>query len=448
VLFSVERLDDATAVLRKAAALAPHWSAPRVKLGDALLKRARLQEARDAYAQALAADPASLDAMVGLAYALHRLGEHGRAEELYLKAVAAGRRDAAMLTTLAAIATTRGDLERAEDCLREAIAADPAQDQARAKLATLFLLEGRLDVGWREYRARPTRAALAAAEGALVEALSDLPAGSRVVVRGEQGLGDELFFSRWLRALCERGFRPALRLDPRLTPVLARSPDVPPEALARLAPQEEAAGVIAIGDLPSLLAGGERYPPSLRLIPDGAAAAGIAARLRALGPAPYVGVAWRAGTPPEAQGAVLAALSKAIPLEVFAQALRGLSSTLVSVQRLPGPGEVEALAGSVGAPVHDLSDVNVDLEQLLALMAALDDYIGVSSTSVHLRHACARSSRVLVPHPPDWRWGLEGESPWFPGTSVYREMPGRGWDEAVTRLRAEFAAARVARQTA
>jgi len=437
VLFAVERLDDATAVLRKAAALAPHWSAPRVKLGDALLKRGHVEPASEEYAQALADDPASPDAMAGLAYACYRLGEFGRAEELYDKALAAGRRDAAMLSTLGTIANVRGDLARAERCLREAVAADPAQSQARMNLAALLLLDGRLEEGWAEYRGRSARAALVLEEGALVGALTDLPAGGRVVLRGEQGLGDELFFLRWLPALRARGFGPVLRLDPRLMRLLERSPDVSPEELVHPL-QEAAIGVVAVGDLPLLLVDGDRHPPTLRLAPDAAAVTGIDARLRALGPPPYVGVAWRAGTPPESQGAVAALLSKAIPLGALSQALRGLSSTLVSVQRLPAPGETEALAGLVGTPVHDLSDVNADLEQSLALMARLDDYVGVSSTNVHLRHACGRTSRVLVPNPPEWRWGREGESPWFSGTRVYREVPGRGWDEAVMQLRADL----------
>jgi ADP-heptose:LPS heptosyltransferase len=89
--------------------------------------------------------------------------------------------------------------------------------------------------------------------------------------------------------------------------------------------------------------------------------------------------------------------------------------------------------------VHDLSAANADLEEALALMALLDEYVGVSSTNVHLRHAAGRPSRVLVPNPPEWRWGVQGESRWFPGTAVYREQVARGWDEAVARIRRDLA---------
>jgi len=163
-------------------------------------------------------------------------------------------------------------------------------------------------------------------------------------------------------------------------------------------------------------------------------------RLLQSGPPPYIGVAWQAGMPLEAQGAVVTALSKAVPLEMLAAALRGARATLISVQRQPETGETESVARMVGMPVHDLSDTNANLDDALALMALLDEYVGVSSTNIHLRHAVGRRSKVLVPLPLEWRWGVEGESPWFPGTAVYRESAAHGWSEVVSRLKDDLAA--------
>ena len=59
---------------------------------------------------------------------------------------------------------------------------------------------------------------------------------------------------------------------------------------------------------------------------------------------------------------------------------------------------------------------------MLALLALLDDYVGVSNTNMHLRAGVNRTAKVLVPAPPEWRWMAEGkESPWFPGFTVYRQ---------------------------
>jgi len=132
-------------------------------------------------------------------------------------------------------------------------------------------------------------------------------------------------------------------------------------------------------------------------------------------------------------------LFKEIPFEPLAAALRGVSGTLVSVQRNPRAGETERLAALVGKPVHDLSAANEDLEDMLALLAVLDDYVGVSNTNMHLRAGAGRTARVLVPWPAEWRWMIAGsESPWFPGFRVYRQRQDGDWDDTLTTLEGEL----------
>jgi len=193
----------------------------------------------------------------------------------------------------------------------------------------------------------------------------------------------------------------------------------------------------AAGDLPFVLGmrAAADAPPPIGLTADARNREAAENRLRALGPPPYIGVTWRAG--PGAKGT----LSKAAPPERLAAALRPVPGTAVVVQRHPEPGEIARLAEALGRPAHDLSALNDDLDAMLALMAALDDYICVSNTNLHLRTACGRACRVLVPYPPEFRWMLEPpESPWFPGSPLYREAPAGGWDDALGRLAADLAA--------
>ncbi len=126
---------------------------------------------------------------------------------------------------------------------------------------------------------------------------------------------------------------------------------------------------------------------------------------------------------------------KTVPLEALGAALRPIRATWISVQRLPVAGEREALAAALGGPVHDFSAANDDLEEMLALLSLVDDYIGVSNLNAHLRGAVERSMQVLVPHPPEWRWGIEGDrSPWFPGMRVLRQAQDGDWSTALASL--------------
>ncbi len=114
---------------------------------------------------------------------------------------------------------------------------------------------------------------------------------------------------------------------------------------------------------------------------------------------------------------------------MLGQRLRGERATWISVQRLPAEGEREALEQALGAPVHDAAYANNDLEEILALMGAVDDYVGVSNTNTHLRAATGGKMRVLVPHPPEWRWGLAGDrSPWLPTATLERQKVSGRWE--------------------
>ena len=179
---------------------------------------------------------------------------------------------------------------------------------------------------------------------------------------------------------------------------------------------------LALCDLPLLLEITD-FRPSYPLLPLPAQVEAMCQRLTTLGPTPYIGVTWRAGTPIKKL-----VLYKESPLTKLALALKTAPGTVLVLQRDPKPGEIKAFQEAMGRPVHDFSTLNDDLEAMLALLALLDDYVGVSNTNMHLRAAVGKTARVLVPTPPEWRWMAEGkESPWFPGFSVYRQGYDGGW---------------------
>ncbi|MBI2508645.1 MAG: hypothetical protein HYV99_01175 [Betaproteobacteria bacterium] len=112
------------------------------------------------------------------------------------------------------------------------------------------------------------------------------------------------------------------------------------------------------------------------------------------------------------------------------------------LQRHPSPQELADLTRSLGRELLDLSAANEDLEEILALLSLLDDYVGVSNTNMHLMAGLGKTARVLVPCPPEWRWMAWGEeSPWFPGFTTYRQRPDGDWNDALAALRRDLAKA-------
>ena len=296
----------------------------------------------------------------------------------------------------------------------------------------LLLLQGNFRDGWQEYQWFWRRKVSAG------RPLQPSPwdgsnlNGQNVFLHGEQGLGDEFFFLRFVPWLRRHGAGTiTYRSDPRIATLLSRAKEIDRIAAAEELPLPGDL-VFAIGDLPRLLGmvRVDQIPPSLTLTPLPQHTESMRTRLAQLGPPPYVGVTWRAGT-----SAKRGSLYKECPLPRLAETLRATPATALALQRKPLPGEAEGFSQALGRPVHDLSILNEDLEQMLALLALIDDYVGVSNTNMHLRAGVGRTARVLVPAPPEWRWMAEGEkSPWFPGFTVYRQGYNRSWDEAFDML--------------
>jgi hypothetical protein len=164
-------------------------------------------------------------------------------------------------------------------------------------------------------------------------------------------------------------------------------------------------------------------------------------RLAALGPPPYIAITWRAGTLPEEQQSANWVLFKSVDMEALARALAPARATLVALQRRPEAGEIDRFSALVGRTVHDLSDLNEDLEAMLAALSLIDDYVGVSNTNMHLRIAAGRTARVLVPAPGEWRWLRHGaSSPWFPGFAIYRQTLQGNWAPALAALERDLGA--------
>jgi hypothetical protein len=298
-------------------------------------------------------------------------------------------------------------------------------------IAQAELLLGRWQPAWAAYARRSPRREFeraAAARGATyaipsIEAL----AGCDVTVVGEQGLGDSLFFLRWVPLLRQAGARVRFAGEPRLHSLLARTGlfdgfDAAERAVESRAP-------ILVGDLPALFADVDPLGvASLRLAPLPERVAAWEAQLRAAGPRPWVGAQWRAGTP---RHRVAHALLKSVPVEPLFAALAPAGGTLVALQRGIAARELEAAARAAGRPVLDFSRVNDDLEDVLALVTLLDHHVAVSSTTMHLAAAAGVGADVLVPFPPEWRWRLEGACPWFPGFRVHRQPLDGDWSQAL-----------------
>lgn len=463
-LHLAQRFDEAAAAYQQCVRAAPTFVAAHMNLVSVLIDQGHYDRAEAAGRALIAVAPNDARAHALLADTFNARGRLLEAARHYGEAMRLAPDDPAYAVSHAAKLCDTGDFDAALQALARLKARVPPPAELHQLLGTLFLQQGFLAEGWSEYRHRP---AFAVFQNKLpgVTLTRTLPArldGMHVCVLREQGLGDELFFLRYARQLVSRGARVTCRASNKIASLVRRLPDISAVIDAEAAlPDSDA--VILLGDLPHALAAGlaqdttppaddsspdarRAFPwsqplysplpaPSTRIPPLADCVSSIRTRLAALGPPPYLGITWRGGTPPSEQGAGHWLLFKTLDIAQLGVALKSWQGTCLALQRHPAPGEIATLEQALGARVHDLSELNEDLEGMLALLEIIDEYVSVSNTNVHLRACAGRTARVLVPAPAEWRWMAAGRSsPWFPGFPVYRQASNGDWRMALDEL--------------
>jgi tetratricopeptide (TPR) repeat protein len=437
----LQRWDEADRALRKALRRRPAYVDAYFNLGKLLEKRGDPVGARDAFARAAAIAPTDATARFAHGRALFLAAEYQAAVRVLEDAVAAAPADEWSVAMLgAALGAVRGP-EAEIACYREALGRLPASGMLWRNLAHALLGAGRFREGWVAYARRdvPGRAP----QVRLPERLPPDLRGKAVLLLPEQGLGDVLFFLRFAPVIVDRGGSVRVAAPRRLAPLLARHPLLD-RVIHSDEPQPGAAALsLSVADLPFAV-DADATPPALPLAADPGRVDGWRDRLAGFGPPPYLGVTWSAGTDFRRRaefGGNTRAPFKGAPVDALAGTLRDASASVVCLQRDPPADDLARFRERLGRGVLDAADANEDLEDVLALLAALDGYVGVSNTNMHLLAGLGRGAHVLVPYPPEWRWMTEGaRSPWFPAFGVHRQRTDRRWDDALAGLARALAA--------
>jgi hypothetical protein len=433
---------DAVARFDQVLASEPGHAAAQHFKGYALCQLGRFDEGVPLIERSLAAEPRNPTFNANLGMIRYVMGDVPGAIGALERTVRIAPTMPEPYANLAMALRERGEFDRALVAARRAVQLRPGFPAARINLAMCLLSLSRWQEAWEAYRWRPDPRANLRDMGVAMSVphATTLPPleGSELTLHGDQGLGDVLFFMRFAAGLRERGARLRFWGDARVGPILVRNGHVESATDATASPPPGPdSHRFWLADLPGLLGASAGFPAALPLsaLPERVGA--WREKLALAGPGPYTAITWRAGLPRSGK----AVLSKAVDPAALGSALRGAPGTVVSVQRDPAPEEAQALGTALGKPLADFSAANADLEDMTALMEAVDEYVAVSNTNLHLRAGLAKRARVLVPWPAEWRWTRGAErSPWFPDYPLYRARDDATWDEALARLAADIEA--------
>lgn len=447
-LKNIGQLDGAADSYRRATHFKPDFAEAHNNLGGVLQELGQLDSALASCHRALELNPIFADAHNNLGTILQSLGQPDEALASYRKAVEIKPGYVEAHNNLGFALKELGQFDAALTCFRRALEIKPDYAEAHINLGFTLLLIGRFAEGWREYwwhippQDRLNYPVLPLPDNPLFtrkpgEFLPSSLQGMRLTILGDQGLGDELFFLGFAKELKKRGAWLAYATDPRLAPFILRAKWVD-SLVEKGAVIGDSHAVLLVSDLPLVLGMTtmDDIPPHipLEVLPEKRQEIALRLASHRKEGRPLIGITWRAGGDKHKKQ-----MAREIPLEQLAVALREKQATFVVIQRNPQPGEIAAFESALGQPVLNFSDLNNDLEGMLALMEQLDDYVGIYNTNFPLRASVGKTARMLVPHLQDFRcMGTGDRSPWYPGFTIYRRDADSNWGNALEQLKSHL----------
>ena len=311
-----------------------------------------------------------------------------------------------------------------------AIECDAMHVDAHWNGALALLRAGRFEEGFREYEWRfersepgPRACAQPVWDG------GDL-AGRTILVWAEQGFGDTLQFLRFVPELARRGGRVVLEVMDGLQGLASRLPGIAAVVVSGAAPPAFDTHV-ALMSLPHKLALSRLPAGAPYLHAHEALAWQWRDRLGASGRRPgrelAVGLVW-AGNP------VLRNSRERSPGFDAVRTLIDVPGTrLFSLQK--GAGCAELAGRALPVNFVDLDREIASFDDTAAIIANLDVVVTCDTAVAHLAGALGKPTFAMLPHTPDWRYGLDPQaSAWYPSMRLFRQATRGDWTNVMARV--------------
>ncbi|MCU0646573.1 MAG: tetratricopeptide repeat protein [Gemmatimonadaceae bacterium] len=428
VAFALARAGDgdrARAVLDDTPAIAQLVERDARRLADAAVGLKALHAARAAVTTALGFAPRDATLHATLGALADRAGDP-RADHHLDRALALDPTLIAALLTRAHRHAARDEWARALHTLDTAVKTAPDHALARYQRGLLLLTLGRFEDGWRDAEARRSLAWHQHATPKGIPAWGGQPlAGRTLLVWGEQGLGDQVQFARFLPALAAAsGATLAVRVAPPLVDLLA--PLLPAHAhIAPLGDDVRADAHVPMMSLPALLGLHDEWAftraPYLPVPAPAITAATSRARAR-------IGICW-AGNPAHAHDH-----ARSLPLDAVRTLIDGVDAEWISLQ-VGAPEHARCADPVLGARISAGASLGTTMRETAQCIASLDRVVTADTAVAHVAAALGVPTTILVPSLPDWRWQRERiDSPWYAAATLARRGRDESWNAVCGRV--------------
>lgn len=325
---------------------------------------------------------------------------------------------------LAMLAYIQGKMDRAQECVSEALSIDPSNQNAMVTQGFVHLAKGEWAKAWHLYDVMlRTGKRVSCTYGDEPEWDGSL--GKRLIISGEQGIGDEIMYASCFGEVIADCDKVVIECMPRLQKLFQRSfpgakvygtrwdkevfweEDHNPEAH------------VAMATLPRFYRHTESdFPGGAYLKPNPSIVNAVKGLLGSLGRSPKVGIAWTGGTDRTRSYLRKRTLKELLPI-------LNKDVTWISLEYNDRQDEIVEFKEKHGIAIKSfpwLTDKGLDYDLTAALVSELDLVISVPTTVTQMAGAVGVECWVMVPRYTGWIFARD-EYPWAKSVVPLRNTP-------------------------
>jgi tetratricopeptide (TPR) repeat protein len=437
-LYNAEKLDDAYTVIQDYLAKEPNDAQALVLAATVLKKAKKTPIAYSLAKRATELRPERPEAWVAFGHCAQHLWKLDEALEAYEKALKRANtkeQRALFLNNIGSINIDKGRFSEAEKFIRQSLQLVPDDHFARHNLGLSLLAQKKWREGWPYYSASVgTYNRLQFKYRSDPEEPSwDGTKGQKVIVHGEQGLGDEISFASMIPDACKDA-QIIVDCDKRLQGLFRRS--FPQAKVYGTRTQKQIVwdeedrnfdASISMGELGKFYRNEESdFPGTPYLVPCPDRTEGWRATFAAK-KKPVIGIAWSGGT------WLNGATNRFLALDEWGPIFKAIDAHWVSLEYKDAAKAIE------GTPVtqYPWATLTKDYDDTAALVASCDLVVTMQTAVAHLAGALGVPVWTMVPQNSQWRYGESTDSlPWYKSLRIFK---ARGaWGPVVHKIANEL----------
>ncbi|MGB2924670.1 MAG: tetratricopeptide repeat protein, partial [Limnothrix sp.] len=368
---------------------------------------------------------------LGSVYQLNK--EHKKAAIAYQKVLEIDPNNTGAQYNLGSALLDLRQLDKAILAYKRAIRLKPDYAEAHVNLSLVLLVTGKLKEGWKEYEWRfHTQQVISPnLSNRMWDGISILN-NNQLYLWSEQGLGDSIQFVRYANLLKTQDIniklvtvKPLIRL---FQECLTENIEVVENTEVDLTQVENHASLMS---LPYILGTQEQSIPNK--IPyikiDNQNLSPVLPKCKGM----KVGIIWASGIANQGMYA-----NKSINLELFINVFQDLlDAHLITLFGLQvGEDAFQILPWVSHKNIYDMNPSIDDFYDTANIIEQLDLVISVDTAVAHLAGAMGKTTWVLLPQIPDWRWQLYREdTPWYSTMRLFRQTHENDWKNVVDEVK-------------